>query len=106
MQRSIAARYTSRPAARFVPLPRRARERRLGLVRRPGFRAAAECPTVLRHLDLGPVTLLRADWRAVAPVRSYQPVAGIVPAVRVHWAKLGVGRAGRRPRAASAPWRG
>jgi len=106
MQRSIAARYSSRPAARFAVLPRGARERRLGLVRRPGFRAAVEQPTVLRHLDLGPVSLLRADWRAVTPDRPHPPAVGLVPAVRVHWSTPGVGRAGRRPRAASAPWRG
>jgi len=106
MERNIAARYSARPAARFVPLPPRARERRLGLVRRPGFRIAAEQPTVLRHVDPGPVALLRPDWRAVGPVCRQGAAAGIVPAVHVHWAKLGGGRAGRRPRAASAPWRG
>lgn len=105
MERSIAARYSSRPPARFAALPRRAREQRLGLVLRPPFRIAADQPTVLRHLDLGPVALLRPDWRSVAPVCPQAP-AGIVPAARFHWAKLGVGRAGRRTRAASAPWRG
>ncbi|MCU0483729.1 MAG: hypothetical protein MUC54_05585 [Chloroflexi bacterium] len=105
MERSIAARYSSRPPARFVPLPQRERERRLGLVRRPPFRLAADQPTVLRHLDLGPVSLLRPDWRALGPLCPQAP-AGIVPAAHFHWAKLGGGRAGRRTRAASAPWRG
>ena len=105
MARSIVAMYGSRPPARFVPLPRRERERRLGLVRRPPFRIAAAEPTVLRHLDLGPVALLRQEWRAAVPVCPQTP-AGIVPAAHFHWAKLGGGRAGRRTRAASAPWRG
>jgi hypothetical protein len=105
MERSITARHGSRPPARFVPLPPMDRERRLGLVRRPPFRIAASQPTVLRNLDLGPVTLLRHDWRAAAPVCPQAP-PGIVPAAHFHWAKLGVGRAGRRTRAASAPWRG
>ena len=105
MARSIAAKYGSRPPARFVSLPARDRERRLGLVRRPPLRIAADQPTVLRHLDLGPVALLGPDWRTGAPACAQAP-AGIVPAAHFHWAKLGVGRAGRRTRAASAPWRG
>jgi len=105
MERSIAARYGSRPPARFVALPQRDRERRLGLVRRTPFRIAGGELTVLRDLDLGPVTGIRRDWRAAAPTRP-QVLAGIVPAAHFHWAKLGGARAGRRTRAASAPWRG
>lgn len=106
MQRSLMARFATRPAARFVAHPRRAREQRLGLARRPGFRAAAAGPTVLRRLDPGQVALLRADWRVVVLARPPRAAAGAAPAVRVHWAKLGADRAGRRPRAATAPWRG
>jgi hypothetical protein len=106
MQRSIAAKYAAHPVARFVTPPRRARERRLGLIRHPGFHAATERPTVLRRSDPGPIALLRADWRAVAPARSHRPVSGLPrTSAPVRWAKLGIGGAGRRPRAASAPWR-
>ncbi len=106
MQRSIAARYAARPAALFVAPTLRARERRLGLVLRPGFRAATERPTILRRSDPGPVALLRSDWRAATPARPYHPATGLprtVPAVR--WAKLGASGTGRRPRVAPAPWR-
>lgn len=107
MQRSITAHYATRPVARFATVSPRARGPRLGLDRHVRFRAAADRPTLLRRPELGPVALLRPDWRAVAPVREYRPPAGLAgPHAPVSWAKLGVRATGRRPRAATAPWRG
>ena len=73
MQHSIAARYAAWPA-NYVHPSARARERRLGL--RPGsvFVAASSRRTVLRRPDVGPLTALRAPWRAltVAPAREFR----------------------------------
>jgi hypothetical protein len=107
MQRSITARYAVRPVARFATVPPRAREPRLGLDRHLRFRAAADRPTLLWRPELGPVALLRSEWRAIAPVREHRPLAGLAgPLAPVRWAKLGARATGRRPRAATAPWRG
>jgi hypothetical protein len=107
MQRSIASRYASRPVARFATVVPRAREPRLGLDRHARFRTGSARPTLLRRPDLGPIALLRADWRAVTPARPHHSPAGLGgPHAPVRWAKLGVRAAGRRPRAATAPWRG
>jgi len=107
MQRSITARYAARPVARFATVPPRAREPRLGLDRHVRFRAAADRPTLLRRPERGPVALLRSEWRGVVPVRAHRPPAGLAgPHAPVRWAKLGARATGRRPRAATAPWRG
>jgi hypothetical protein len=107
MQRSITARYGTRPAARFATVPPRAREPRLGLDRHLRFRAVASQPTLLRRPELGPVALLRSEWRAAAPVPEHRPTSGLSgPCAPVRWAKLGARSTGRRPRAATAPWRG
>jgi hypothetical protein len=107
MQRSITARYGTRPAARFATVPPRAREPRLGLDRHLRFRAVANQPTLLRRPELGPVALLRSEWRAAAPVPEHRPTSGLSgPYAPVRWAKLGARSTGRRPRAATAPWRG
>jgi hypothetical protein len=107
MQRSITARYAARPVARFATVPPRAREPRLGLDRHVRFRAAADRPTLLRRPERGPVALLRPEWRGVVPVREHRPPAGLAGShAPVRWAKLGARPTGRRPRAATAPWRG
>ena len=107
MQRSITARSGTRPAARFATVPPRAREPRLGLDRHLRFRAVANQPTLLRRPELGPVALLRSEWRAAAPVPEHRPTSGLSgPYAPVRWAKLGARSTGRRPRAATAPWRG
>jgi len=107
MQRSITARYATRPVARFATVPPRAREPRLGLDRHVRFRAAADRPTLLRKPEPGPVALRRSDWWAVAPVRERRPSAGLAGLhATVRWAKFGARAAGRRPRAATAPWHG
>jgi len=107
MQRSISSRYAARPTASFATVAPRARGPRLGLDRHVRFRTAADRPTLLRRPELGPVALLRADWRAVTPARTPHAPAGLAgPGAPVRWAKLGARAAGRRPRAATAPWRG
>jgi len=106
MQRSITARFATRPVARFATVPPRARGPRLGLDRHVRFRAAANHPTLLRRPELGPVDLVRSEWRAVLPVRERRPPTGLAgPHAPVRWAKLGARATGRRPRAATAPWR-
>ncbi len=103
MQRSIA----TRPVAHFATVPPRAREPRLGLDRHLRFRAAADRPTLLRRPELGPVALLRSEWRVVVPVREHRPTTALAgPHAPVRWATLGARATGRRPRAATAPWRG
>jgi hypothetical protein len=106
MQRSFAARLAIRPTVNFPVPPPGLRERRLGLHRHVGFQASTDRPTIVRRTDLGPVVLLRSDWRVVSSPRSRRSahVAGAVTAVR--WAKLELRSPGRRVRAASAPWRG
>jgi len=106
MQRSIASRYAARPVARFATVAPRAREPRLGLGRHARFRTAADRPTLLRRPDLGPIALLRADWRAVTPAHAHHPLTGLAgPHAPVRWSTFGVRASGRRPRAATAPWR-
>jgi hypothetical protein len=107
MQRSIASRYAARPTAHFATVAPRAREPRLGLDRHVRFQTAADRPTLLRRPDHAPVALVRADWRVVTSARTPHAAAGLGgPGATVRWAKLGVRAAGRRPRAATAPWRG
>lgn len=107
MQRSITARYAVRPVARFATIPPRAREPRLGLDRHVRFRSAVDRPTLLRRPELGPVAVLRSEWRTVVPVAEHRSASGLAgPHAPVRWAKLGARTPGRRPRAATAPWRG
>ena len=77
MQHSIAARHAAWPA-RFVHPSSRARERQLGLRPSTAFTAASAHRTVLRRPDVGPLTAVRAPWRALTiaparPVRSGRP---------------------------------
>ena len=71
MQHSIAARFAAWPA-RYVHPAATARERRLGLRPSSAFIAASGRRTVLRRPDVGPLTALRAPWRAltIEPVRE------------------------------------
>ena len=70
MQHRIVPRFAAWPARYVVPASR-ARERRLGLHAGPVYSAAPSRRTVLRSPDAGPLTALRAPWRAlvVAPSR-------------------------------------
>jgi hypothetical protein len=106
MKRSFAAMFAVRPAVLFPTPPPRLRERRLGLHRHVCFQASRDRPTIVRRTDLGPVFLLRADWRVVTPVRPNRAAGVAGPLAPVRWAKLEARSPGRRVRAASAPWRG
>jgi hypothetical protein len=104
MQHSIVARHVAWPA-RYVHPTTRARERRLGLHAGAPFTAAPSRRTVLRRPDVGPLTALRAPWRAlvVAPPRPVtsgrpRPVPGI------SWSSSDRGGGPSRPSTAPA-WR-
>lgn len=104
MGHSIAAKYAARPAARFVRPSSRARERRLGLGTLSSFSAARAGSTRIHGAQMSPMAQLRSVWRGpqAAPptVRGGRPR----PLVQMHWARSGRSGAGRRPRAATAPW--
>jgi hypothetical protein len=105
MEHSIAAKYTARPAARFVRPSTRVRERRLGLRPAGTFRAPGMRATVLHGPDIAPLTRLRAGWRSIKPARSDHRRSGRPgPLVTMHWARSGRSGAARRPGAAPAPW--
>jgi hypothetical protein len=107
MQRSTLGRHLARPAARFAIVGPRAGAPRLGLYRQGRFSVHTARPTVLRRPQLGPVALLRADWREVASAHPRQSTSGLAELrAPVRWANLGVRPAGNRQRAATAPWRG
>lgn len=102
MQHSIAARYAAWPA-RFVHPSSRARERRLGLRSATAFVAASGRRTVLYRPDVGPLTALRASWRALVvapprPVASGRPA----PAARMRWTSTSRGGGQRRSSVAPA----
>ncbi len=107
MEHSIAARYTVRPAARFVRPSARARERRLGLRAHGSFQAATPRATVLRRADLGPLVRLRAGWRAIRPAAPQAASSGQPrPRVAMTWPNSLRSGTARRSSAAPAPWRG
>jgi glycyl-tRNA synthetase alpha subunit len=104
MQHSIAAGFAAWPA-RYVHPSARARERRLGLHPGRSFTSASSRATVLHRPDAGPLTALRAPWRApvIEPARA--PSDGRPrPSASMCWTR-GAG-AGLARRASVAPaWR-
>jgi hypothetical protein len=104
MQHSIAARFAAWPA-RYVHPSARGRERRLGLHPGPAFVAAPSRRTVLRRPDVGPLSALRASWRA--PVIE-APRVGLGgrprPAATMSWTRTDRGGDPRRSSVAPA-WR-
>jgi hypothetical protein len=104
MQHSIAARFAAWPA-RYVHPNTRARERRLGLHAAPVYTAAPYHRTVLHSPDVGPLTALRAPWRAlvVAPARAARS-GRPRPVAVMAWTSSERGAAARRPSVAPA-WR-
>jgi hypothetical protein len=104
MQHSIVARFAAWPA-RYVHPSTRARERRLGLHAGPVFIAAPSHRTVLRRPDVGPLTALRAPWRAlvVAPARP-ATTGRPRPAAAMSWTSSDRGGGQHRPSLAPA-WR-
>jgi hypothetical protein len=104
MQHSIVARHVAWPA-RYVHPITRARERRLGLHTGASFTAAPTRRTVLRRPDVGPLTALRAPWRALVvapprPIASGQPR----PVAAFSWTSSDRGGGPSRPSMAPA-WR-
>ena len=104
MQHSIVTRHAAWPARYVHPGPR-VRERHLGLHGSRGFTAAPTQRTVLRRPSVGPLTALRASWRAldIAPARS----AGQGrprPASAISWTSSDRGGGPRRQSLAPA-WR-
>ena len=104
MQHSLAALHGAW-SAWYVGVAPRARERRLGLGSGPRFQAAPSRHTVLHESEMGPLTELRAPWRA--PVIEADRA---VPAVRprhsaaMSWTRTDRGAGPRRPAVAPA-WR-
>jgi len=106
MERSIAARYAARTAARFVTPSSRARERRLGLRGAGTFRPASTRMTVLRRPSDSILARLRGDWRAIRPARPRRTDGRPRPSVAMTWTGSAATHPGRRSSAATAPWRG
>ncbi|MEI8333445.1 MAG: hypothetical protein WCH74_06285 [Chloroflexota bacterium] len=107
MRHSIAARYSTRPVARFVRSSSRAGERRLGLDRAGAIRPARGIPTFLTGPDL-PLggRLRRTGATTYRPTRADDGISRIAPAVRIEWTRPGARRPALRTGAASASWRG
>ena len=105
MARSIAARYTARPTARFVRTPVRAGERRLGLVRPGAIQPARRVPSFLGASDMPSVARLRRVGAAplVAGGRGRTLRTGTSP--RIHWTRQDARPQGFRSGVASASWR-
>ncbi|MFL5768600.1 MAG: hypothetical protein ACJ765_00810 [Chloroflexota bacterium] len=107
MERSIAAKYAARPAARFVHTSVQARERRLGLRAAGSFQASSGRRTVIRGPEGSVLARLRGGWRAFRAARPGRPTDGRPrPAIAMHWARSYRAGSDRRSRAATAPWRG
>ena len=105
MTRSITARYTARPAARFVRVPVRPGERVLGLVRPGSIRPARQAPAFLEGPDAAPVARLhRAGAAARVDGQASRGLAlGARP--RIHWTRQDARSQGFRSGVASASWR-
>lgn len=105
MTRSIAARYTARPAARFAHAPVRHGERLFGLLRPGAIQPAPRMPAFLEGADVGPVARLhrsgaspRVDGRAARSL-----ALGARP--RIHWTRQDARPQAFRSGVASASWR-
>jgi hypothetical protein len=104
MQHSIVTRHAAWPARYVHPGPR-VRERHLGLRGRHTFTAATAHRTVLHNPPVGPLTALRAPWRALVvaparPARQGRPR----PASAISWTSSDRGGGPRRQSLAPA-WR-
>lgn len=103
MEHSIAARYATRPAARFPRATSGSRQRQLGLVAGRAFSPAPTRLTVLLRDQPSPVARLRRDPRSIAATRPARPSTGrIRPAFSLTWQRS---LAPRHPSAPAAPWR-
>ncbi len=107
MDHSIAAKYAARPAAHFVRVAARTKERRLGLDPVGSFRSVPERATVLRRPDVAPLVSLRGRWRSIRPAAVIRSADGRPrPQVTMVWARSGRRGSPGRPSAATAPGRG
>ena len=106
MRHSIAARFTSRPTARFVRAPARGGERQLGLRRADAIRPARHLPTFLHGSEIAPVVRLRRAGAAPNDTGCSGRTAAIRPTVRIRWTRPTAPAPGARSGVASAPWRG
>lgn len=104
MQHSLAALHGAW-SARYVGATARTRERRLGLGSGPRFRPAPSRHTVLRQTEMGPLTELRAPWRAPV-IEADRAVTAVRPrqALAMSWTRTDRGAGPRRPAVAPA-WR-
>ena len=104
MQHSIVTRHAAWPA-RYVHAHPRLRERQLGLHRGTAFTAAPARRTVLRQPAVGPLTALRASWRASVIAPNRQASQGRPrPTSAISWTSSDRGGGPRRPSLAPA-WR-
>jgi len=106
MRHSIAARFTSRPVARFVRSPARGGERHLGLRRPDAIRPAPHVPTFLRGSEPAPIGRLRRAGAAPSQAGRSGRAVAIGPTVRIRWTRPTSPAPGARSGVASAPWRG
>lgn len=104
MGHSIAAKYAARPVARFVHPGSRARERRLGLTAGLSFSPSRGRETELRRPVVATVASLHAGWRGPTANRAIPRDGRPRPAVTMRWTRSDEAGAGRRSRAATAPW--
>ena len=106
MERSIAAKYATRPVPRFVRPSARLRESRLGLSGGATYRSGS---TRGNHLGLragSALTHLRGGWRAFRAAGTRRATSGRPRhAVALRWAGSAFAGGARRPSAATAPWR-
>ena len=104
MQHSLPALHGAWPARYVHPSPR-ARERRLGLGAGPRFVAAPSRHTVLRQAEMGPLSEMRAIWRAPV-IEADRAAAQIRPrrVARMSWTRTDRGASPHRASVAPA-WR-
>lgn len=104
MEHSLAARFATRPAARFPKASPASPRARLGLRSGPTFQPATPRLTVLRRTDPAPVVRLRHDPRSIAATRPTRITRGLPrPVVSPTWSRSVFVR---RASAPVAPWRG
>jgi hypothetical protein len=105
MTQSIAARYTARPAARFVRVPARAGERMLGLGRPGAVRPARRLPAFIDGTDAQAVARLRRT--GASPRVDGRAARGLAIGARprIHWTRQDARTQGFRSGVVSASWR-
>lgn len=104
MEHSLAARFATRPAARFPKASPASPRPRLGLRSGHTFQPATARLTILRRADPAPAVRLRHDPRSITATRPARSSHGLPrPVVSPTWSRSVVVR---RASAPVAPWRG